>query len=202
MSDEMPDFSMNDSGTRIIQPVDFRYSSAWLSWQAALGEIALNTNSETRLRIEAAGTDDGTRWAAEVEWDDSRERVGECPSLPEALHQLWRELTTQHTLYTVNMSHRGPAVYAPEDTLDIDTQAILQRFLSVLRTVFGTDWALLMMYQPVQAADQRVHARLIALHGEVALSVNAATLLDALRALMRISTPYFPKRRLGRINPL
>lgn len=181
-----------DFGTRIIEPVYFRYPTGWMSWQAVLGDLSRGS-ADARLRIEATPTTDSTAWTAEVEWDDTHERVTDSASLAGALLALWSQVIDNHRLYAGDQSKRGPGVYEPDEVLDIDTQAAIQRLLGVVRAAFATDWAVMMTYHPVAQADQRVHAHLIARDGAVAVSSTGATLIEGARSLMRAAAPHFPK---------
>jgi hypothetical protein len=181
-----------DFGTRIIQPVYFRYPTGWMSWQAVLGDLS-RESADAHLRIEATPTPSSTAWTAEVEWSEHHERVTDSASLAGALLRLWSEVIERHRLYSGDQSKRGPGVYDADDILDIDTQAAIQRLLGVVRAAFGTDWAVMLTYHPVAQADQRVHARLIANDGAVAVSTAGATLIEGVRSLMRAAAPHFPK---------
>lgn len=181
-----------DFGTRIIEPVYFRYPTGWMSWQAVLGDLSRGY-ADARLRIEATPATAATAWTAEVEWGDQHERVTDSESLAGALLALWDTVIERHRLYAGDQSKRGPGVYEPDEVLDIDTQAAIQRLLGVVRAAFGTDWAVMMTYHPVAQADQRVHARLIASSATVAVSAAGSTLIDGARNLMRAAAPHFPK---------
>ncbi len=190
--------SSDDFGTQVIQPVVFRYPTAWISWQAVLGDLAARGTPDARLGVEAIGREDATHWTAELVWGENHERVGERLSLPAALLDLWNELIAHHTLYPGDLTKRGPALYEPHECIDIETQAVLHRLLGVIRSAFGADWTLLMAYHPVAKADQRIHTRLVARRGEVAVTAGGATLIEGARALMRAAAPYFPKLRHAR----
>ena len=179
-------------GTRIIEPVYFRYPTGWMSWQAVLGDLSRGS-ADARLRLEATPTPSSVAWTAEVEWDDYHERVTDAVSLAGALLRLWSEVIERHRLYAGDQSKRGPGVYEPDEVLDIDTQAAIQRLLGVVRAAFGADWAVMMTYHPVAQADQRMHARLMANNGAVAVSAAGATLIEGTRNLMRAAAPHFPK---------
>jgi hypothetical protein len=187
MSTDQPDF-----GTRIIEPVYFRYPTGWMSWQAILGDLARG-EADARLRIEATPTTSATAWTVEVEWGANLERVTDSVSLAGALLALWDTVIDRHALYAGDQSKRGPGVYEPDEVLDIETLAAIQRLLGVARAAFGTDWAVMMTYHPVAQADQRIHARLMANNGAVAVSSAGATLIDGARGLMRAAAPHFPK---------
>lgn len=186
-----------DFGTQVIVPVAFRHPTAWLSWQAVLGDLVARGSSDARLRIEAAGAEDTTHWTAEIEWDAQQIQVSERPSLPTALLDLWREVSAQRPPYPGDLSQRGPAVYEPHECLDAAAQAALQRLLGVIRAAFGADWTVTIGYHPVLKADQRIHSRLVARRGEVAVTAGGATLIEGCRSLMRAAAPYFPKARRG-----
>lgn len=187
MNDDSPDF-----GTRIIQPIHFRHPTGWLSWQAVLGDLSRG-NADARLRIEATPLPASTAWTAEVEWGSAHARASDEASLAGALLALWAEVIANHRIYTGDQSKRGPGLYTPHEVLDIDTQAAIQRLLSVVRAAFDGDWAVMLTYYPVAQADQRIHAGLIARQGEVAVSCAGATLIDGARGLIRAATPHFPK---------
>lgn len=182
----------SDFGTRIIEPVYFRYPTGWMSWQAVLGDLSRGSDG-ARLRIEATPTAAATTWKADVVWDENHEHVTDSESLAGALLALWGVVIDSHRVYAGDQSKRGPGMYEPDEVLDIDTQAAIQRLLGVVRAAFGTDWAVMMTYHPVAQADQRVHARLIASDGAVAVSTDGATLIDGARGLMRAAAPHFPK---------
>ena len=182
----------SDFGTRIIEPVYFRYPTGWMSWQAVLGDLSRGSDG-ARLRIEATPTASATAWKADVAWDENHEHVNDSESLAGALLALWSEVIESHRLYAGDQSKRGPGMYEPDEVLDIDTQAAIQRLLGVVRAAFGTDWAVTMTYHPVAQADQRVHARLIACDGTVAVTSDGATLIEGARSLMRAAAPHFPK---------
>jgi hypothetical protein len=181
-----------DFGTRIIEPVYFRYPTGWMSWQAVLGDLSRG-NADARLRIEATPAPSSMAWTSEVEWGENHERVTGSASLAGVLLALWDEVIERHKIYAGDQSKRGPGMYEPDDMLDIDTQAAIQRLLGVLRAAFGTDWAVMLTYHPVAQANERIHARLIAKDGEVAVSTAGATLTEGARGLMRAAAPHFPK---------
>lgn len=181
-----------DFGTRIVEPVYFRYPTGWMSWQAVIGDLSRGSD-DARLRIEATPTASATAWKVDVAWDDNHEQASDSESLAGALLALWDEVIDNHRLYAGDQSKRGPGVYEPDEVLDIDTQAAIQRLLGVLRAAFGTDWVVTMTYHPVVQANQRVHARLTANNGAVVVTTDSATLIDGARSLMRAAAPHFPK---------
>jgi hypothetical protein len=197
MSADASETAGPDFGTQAIQPVAFRYPTAWLSWQAVLGDLS-RTNPQARLQIEADGGEAATTWAAEMQWGPNRERVTGQPSLPDALLRLWGEVTAHHALYSGDLSKRGPALYEPHECLDVDSQAAIQRLLGVVRAAFGADWSVTLTYHPVAQADQRVHVSLRANEGAVVITATGATLIEGTRSLMRAAAPHFPKPKKER----
>ncbi|MBK9125893.1 MAG: hypothetical protein IPM16_22580 [Chloroflexi bacterium] len=183
---------MNDDfRTRGIEPLVFRHANGWLSWQAVVGDLVSRGHPDAHIRVEASGVDGAVTWAAEVEWGPNQERVTDQPSLGEALATLWQEVSNHHWMYEGDMGKRGPALYGPDEWLDHDTLEALNRMLTVAADVFGSDWAVLFTYHPVQQPDQRVNSRLIARSGDVAVAGRGATLLDAVRGLFRATAPFF-----------
>lgn len=187
--------SGDDFGTQVIQPVSFRYPTAWMSWQAVLGDLAARGHVDARLAVEATGSPDSTLWTAEIEWGDAHERVIGADSMASALSALWGEVIARHPIYPGDLTQRGPAVYEAHECLDVPTQAAIQRLLSTVRAAFNTEWVVLLSYHPVLRAPERVHARLVAQNGEVSVTAGGASLIEGARMLLRAAAPYFPKQK-------
>lgn len=195
MNAESGEAQSAEFGTQAIQPVAFRYATGWLSWQAVVGDLA-RTAADARLRIEATGRGGGAgRWAAGLEWGEHHERLDGQPALADALLGLWREVAARHQIYVGDLSKRGPAMYKPDEFLDEESQAGIERLFGVVRAAFGVDWAVSLTYQPVLQAEHRITGRLVADDNQIDVSASGATLIEATRGLLRAAAPHLPKQK-------
>jgi hypothetical protein len=118
--------------------------------------------------------------------------VADHPSLPAALRALWDEVSRGHRIFDrAEDAVKMPVNYNDAEWLDMSTQEALQRLLWVTQSAFPGDWELLLVYQPVDNAEHRMQARLLAKDKTIAVGGRGPTLLDACRTLFRSAAPYF-----------
>ncbi|MBZ0292162.1 MAG: hypothetical protein K8L99_06290 [Anaerolineae bacterium] len=168
------------------RPMPDRPPYGFLAWQATIGYIASEYSPDALLTVAVAPRAEVILWQAIASWGQFAESVSDKPSLAAALAGLWREVDRHHNLiHTMEASAKRPVKYADNQWLDDDTQKALDRILSSMSIVFGSDWRLTIIYQPIQNPDMRVQVRLVAQNDKVKAGGRGATLMDACRSLYR-----------------
>lgn len=175
------------------RPMPKRPENGLLAWQATIGYISGQYSLDAMLSFQAYPAEDGlVLWAASATWGQNHEEVLGRNSLPAVLRDLWKEVDHNHVIFEQREAIlKRPANYADNEWLDKDTQHILERLILISQTVYGMDWRLVMLYQPIEKPEMRVHARLLAEEKGLQAGGQGATLVDACRDLYRNAAPDF-----------
>ncbi|MEO8612675.1 MAG: hypothetical protein ABI690_32575 [Chloroflexota bacterium] len=181
------------SETIASRPLPKRPQNGLLAWEATIGYISTQYSLDAMLTIHAYPFDNGEiGWGAAATWGQNGEEVRDLPTLGNALQDLWRQVDQHHVIF----EHREavikrPSNYADNEWLDTDTKSILERILQVTGAVYSVDWLLVLLYQPVESADTRFQARLIAQGETVKIGGQGASLRDSCRDLYRNAAHQF-----------
>jgi hypothetical protein len=174
------------------RPLPKRPENGLLAWEATIGYICTQYSLDALLMFRAYPLNGGVAWEATASWGQNGEHVHDQPSLASALRELWRQVDRNHVIF----EHREavikrPANYGDHEWSDTDTKIILERVLQVTRTVYGTDWVLSWIYQPVERAEIRFLARLVAKEHNVVTSGQGVSMREACRDLYRNAAHHF-----------
>lgn len=183
---------MTDDTLRTPPPMK-RPETGFLAWQATIGYISVEHSPDALLALDAYPMDSGdVGWKAAASWGRFSEEVQDMPSLAEALRTLWRVVDRHHTIFkSVEAAARRPVNYGDEEWLDVDSSDILNKLIQLTYRAFGSDWRIVIVYQPVENPGTRVQARIIA-RNEVANSGGrGATLREACQLLYRNAANEF-----------
>jgi len=186
------------------RPLPSRPHNGLLAWEATIGYISGQYSLDAMLTIRAYPTPaGGVAWSVMASWGKISEQVRDVPSLPAALRDLWQQVDQHHVIF----EHREailkrPANYSDNEWLDADTKAILERVLQVTRTVYGADWQVVLVYQPVERPELRFQARLIALAETVKTGGHGPSMRDACRDLYRNAAHHFAARSGKRLEDI
>ena len=173
-------------------PVPKRPENGLLAWQATMGYISSEHSPDALLTFQATPNEGGLAWSGTITWMHNSELVNDKPSLPAAMRDLWKEVTRSHHIFnSFEAAVRQPINYRDDQWLDADTQGSLDRLLQTTAAVFGDDWKLVMVYQPVEAPALRVQVRLLARNNVVHIGGRGASLRDACRELYRNAAKDF-----------
>lgn len=176
------------SDTIHTRPTPKRPQWGILAWQFTMGYISTQYSSDAMLSLRAYPVEGGViSWAASASWGQDGAEVVDIPSAAAALSDLWQVIDHHYPklLRTLEAVSRKPEGYADNEWLDPQTQTVLDRFLQVTWSVFGTDWSLSTFYQPVENPAARVNARLWAANNRVEIEGQGPTLADAYSMLYR-----------------
>jgi hypothetical protein len=156
----------------------------WQAWEATAGYIANQYSPDATLKIEIYPIGEIVGWAASFSWGEHQEGVQDRISFGDALTTLWHEVEAHHVLQfkTLEAASRRPLNYADDQWLDDPTMEVFSRLVGVTEVAFKGDWHIIIVYQPVESADGRVQARLLAQQGNIQIGGRGATLRDACRA--------------------
>jgi hypothetical protein len=180
------------SDTLPQRPTPKRPENGLLAWQATVGYISAEHSPDALLTLQAMLVEEYLVWAASVTWANAGGAVENCPSLPHALHDLWLEVARNHRIFnSLEAAVRQPSNYGEHEWVDVDTQDILDKISQNSALVFGEDWKLVMIYQPVEAPHLRVQARLLARNNAVQIGGRGATFREACRELYRSAAKDF-----------
>lgn len=183
---------MSDLPTKSKRPPMMRPATGLLAWQATVGHISARHSPDAVLKLQITSKEARVVWAAALSWAHKEEEVTGQSSLPEALRKLWEVVNRNHRIFDhVEDAVKSPQNYDDTEWIDIATQESMQRLVWVTQSVFPGDWKIVILYQPVDAPNLRMQARLTAQGGRVAVGGQGASLLEACRALFRNATPYY-----------
>ncbi len=184
---------MAKDDTLVTRPMPKRPENGLLAWQATIGYISGQYSLDALLTFQAYPLESGTvGWAAAASWGQNRESVEGAESLPVALRDLWSEVNQHHVIFeTREAILKRPANYDDDRWIDADTAAILNRLLHIAGVVYGMDWRLVVIYQPVESQAVRFQARLLALDDSVQIGGQGASLREACQDVYRNAAPYF-----------
>lgn len=175
------------------RPLPQRPSNGLLAWQSTIGYISAQYSLDATLTIQAHAEDKKTvLWDAAVTWKQVAEKVTGKPSLIAALRDLWREVDRNHVIFESREAMlRRPTNYADDEWLDKDTETILHRVVQVTQAVYRKDWAIILIYRPVETTQTRCMVRLLARQNTVQTAGQGPTLREACHDLYRNAAPYF-----------
>ncbi|MGQ9908043.1 MAG: hypothetical protein ACUVS2_04325 [Candidatus Flexifilum sp.] len=181
--------------TIAARPLPRKPDTGLQAWLATVGYIASEYSPDAALILRAAPGDAGVVWSARVAWGQVSEAVDDLPSLMAALRGLWLEVERAHRIFkTLEAATKRPANYPEHLWVDASTAETLERLIAVTGWAFATDWALLFIYRPVEAPEQRVIARLSAVNGSIHVGGQGTTLQSACFDLYRNAAPdYFAR---------
>ncbi len=181
------------SETIFSRPTPQRPANGLLAWQATIGYIRYQYDLSAMLSIQADSLPGGViQWKASATWGQSIEKVTERPSLADALRDLWTEVDRKHLIFeSPETLVKRPANYADHEWLDADTHTILNQTLDLIHSVYGSDWTLAIVYQPVEVPAMRFQADLLTKKRQVQMGGFGPTLLDACRDLYRSAAHKF-----------
>lgn len=183
---------MGDDVTTTKRPVPPRPANGLLAWQSTLGFISNRLSPDAVLKFEACSNEARVQWSATVSWSGYRENVAGRSSLATALSDLWVEVSRHQRIFDrVEDAVRSPQNYDESEWMDMNTQESLQRLVWVTQSAFPGDWELVMVYQPVDLAENRMQARLLVKSGSVVVGGRGPSLLEACRTLFRNATPHY-----------
>lgn len=174
-----------------------RPKTGWLAWEATTGYIVSHHSPDATLKLIARPSSDKTiSWSASLTWGTSSEVVNDQVALGVALAELWRKVQQHHQIFeTLEAAIRRPAGYSDETWITAQERETIDRILKVNWTVFGTNWQLVILYQPVDRPQDRVHARLMAKDNAVLVGARGETLQVACRALFRNAARIYQEHR-------
>jgi hypothetical protein len=174
-------------------PTPKRPETGFLAWQATIGYISTEHSPDALLTLTAYPLENGDiGWKAAASWANFTEESPDIGSLPDALRSLWREVDRHHTIFkSLEAANKKPVSYKDDQWLDAETRMGLERLLQVIQKAFGTDWRLVLVYQPVANPSARVQARLIARRDTVNSGGRGATLREACQLLYRNAATEF-----------
>lgn len=172
-------------------PAPNRPEYGLLAWQATIGYISQEYSPDAMLTIRVtANAQAALVWSAAATWGNISEAVADLSDLGAALAALWREVDRQHNIFkSLEAAAKRPVNYT--EWLDAETQRILNRIIHAAQAAFGTDWRLVIVYQPVANASGRVQMRLIAKCESVNTGARGGSLAEAGHALYRNAASDF-----------
>lgn len=166
------------------RPLPARPETGWKAWEATVGYISNQHSPDATLKIETTLQASERVWAASLEWGAHREAVTNRASLMAALRELWFEIDMNHKIFdTMDAAVRQPKHYDDHEWFDEKTQSVLDRLMRMIAAVFGDDWHLIIIYQPVERPDMRVQARILAKDNSVQRGGSGPTIREACRNL-------------------
>lgn len=184
---------MPKDDTIISRPMPKRPEYGLLAWQATIGYISSQYSLDAMLTIQVYPLENGQiAWAGMATWGQNQENIQGRPSLAAILRDLWREVDSHHIIFESREAIlKRPTNYADNEWIDADTSLGLNRLIHVTGTVYGLDWRLMLIYQPIESRSIRFQARLLALDDSVQIAGQGANLRDACHALYRNAAPYY-----------
>jgi hypothetical protein len=187
---------MPKDDTIISRPMPKRPENGLLAWQATIGYISSQYSLDAMLTLQAYPLENSqVAWAGMASWGQNQESVQGRPSLAAVLRDLWREVDSNHVIFESREAIiKRPANYGDDEWIDADTNLILGRLIHVTGTVYGPDWRLMLIYQPIENRAIRFQARLLALDDTVQIAGQGPNLRDACQALYRNAAPYYVNR--------
>ncbi len=189
---------MSDVSTHHARPLPQRPKWGLQAWEATVGYLSAQHNPDATFVIEIYPMPHVIGWAAAVSWGDVRESVRDFYSLADALRTLWELTYREHrSLFKdPNVMARAPRGYSDDQWLEVTTYEIFSRLVHITDTVFQGDWRILVLYRPVEMAQKRVQARLLAEKNSVQRAAWGPTLHETCRALFHNAAPIYSQYRL------
>lgn len=180
-------------GTIPIRPQPKKPANGMLAWQATVGHISSYHSPDALLKVQVEpGAGDTLGWSAIVSWGTNEERAAHRISLADALRDLWQEVVRHHVIFDNPLAAaKSPEGYPDEEWLDVSTEDILLRLIWMTRSVFDSDWSLVLVYQPIESANLRVQVRLVARDALVNVGGRGPSIQDACHDLFRNAGPLF-----------
>ncbi|MDL1899694.1 hypothetical protein FBR02_02870 [Anaerolineae bacterium CFX9] len=185
---------MTGQDTIISRPLPRRPETGLLAWLATIGYISAEYSPDATLmlRVTPGSAADALVWNASASWAQVSEQVSDLPSLSRALSDLWKAVEAKHRIFkTLEAAARKPALYAESEWVDRETDDTLRWLCDLAGAAFGTEWALILIYRPVETQDLRAQARLVARKNAVQIGGSGASLRDACIALYRHAAPNY-----------
>lgn len=178
------------SETLHSRPVPKRPANGLLAWQATIGYISSEYSPDAMLTLRATPLHSEVHWAAHATWGQEGESVQDRKSLPAALRDLWLVIQQNYTIFkTLEAAAKSPVMYNDDQWLDSETQTMLDRLIHVAWSAFENDWLFMLVYQPVEAPNARVQARLVGQNNSVTISGRGPVMHEACRDLYHNAAP-------------
>lgn len=182
----------DDLTTKDSRPMPQRPRLGWIAWEATVGYIATQHSPDAMLKLQIYPMTEQIRWAASLTWGQNAESVREASSLPRVLKALWTKVEQDHEIFhTLEAATKRPAMYMDNRWIDASTQEIIDRLVDITHKSFENDWLIMVIYRPVENADERLQARLLAANNTVHRSGRGSSLRDAFRDLYHNAVPNF-----------
>lgn len=182
----------DDTITKDSRPMPQRPTLGWKAWEATVGYIVTQHSPDAILKMQVYPMSEQIRWAASLTWGHNAESVREASSLPRVLKALWNKVEQEHDIFhTLEAATKRPAMYMDNRWIDASTQEMLDRLVTITHKSFGDDWLIMIMYRPVESANDRLQARLLASNNSVHRSGRGPSLRDACRDLYHNTIPNF-----------
>lgn len=182
--------------TQADRPVPKRPKWGWLAWEATVGYIHQYHSPDATLKLEIYPMDYIMGWAATLSWGERHEAVHDQQSFADSLNNLWRQVEQHHNLInSLEAAVARPINYGDDEWLDELTYEAFSRLINTTDTIFQGDWQIIILYRPVESANKRVQARLIADGTVVNRGGNGPTLRDACRQLFHNAAPIYQQYR-------
>jgi hypothetical protein len=169
-----------------------RPETGLLAWQATVGYISQEYSADATLTFAALPHADSILWQSTLSWDQNRVSIGNQPSLPASLNNLWEAVNSEYTIFKKNEDRiRQPAFYQDHQWLDAETSKTLDRLTQITHAAFTQDWTLIIVYQSVENPALRVKTRLIARGNSIQVGGQGASVAEACRDLYRHAAPNY-----------
>lgn len=187
----------NEDITLDRRPLPQKPRWGWLAWEATVGYLSQRHSPDATLTLKIAPLEHVIGWSARLQWGLDATEVAEQHSLADALNGLWKAVAREHgSLFKEPaVAVRCPTLYDDDHWLDTPTYEIFSRLVHVTDTVFQGDWSIVIIYRPVEAADSRIQARLLAEKTTVHRGGRGPTLRDACRDLFQKTAPVYQAHR-------
>lgn len=163
-----------------------------LAWQAVVGQIRLQFELDSRLTVQVISENEVLTWSASVVWGNHGQKVSGKTGINAALRDLWLAVESSQTLFeNPAIRQKQPTGYAESDWVDAETITLLARFINLANLVGGPYWDMIMIYEPVEAADARFNISLLSDRLQTLLHGSGPTLLEACRVAYRETAQYY-----------
>jgi len=177
------------------RPLPRRPRYGWQAWESTVGYMSSHHSPDISLKLTVHPVAESTdEWSATLTWGKRSVVSREHASFADALRELWLSVKRDYTIFEKEAAAiRQPINYKDDDWFDERTSDLLQRLVQVNRSVFGTDWQVLIIYQPVENPDIRVQARLLAQDKTVQVGGSGAMIQDACHRLYTNTAPIYTR---------
>jgi hypothetical protein len=163
-----------------------------LAWQAVVGQIRLQYELDSRLTLQVISADGVLSWSASVVWGNHGQKVSGRTTVAEALRDLWVVVESSQAIFESDIiRQRQPADYAESEWIDAETTTLLARFISLAQDTCGSNWDMILIYEPVESAGNRFNVSLLSDTLQTLLHGSGPTLLDACRVAYRETAQYY-----------